>query len=142
MPALLWMGLIFSASSDQRSFPHSSRIIAPIVLWLFPQASDEAIHAVVVFARKCAHLTEYALLSMLLWRALRKPRKDDVRAWRWSHAGLALALAALYSASDEFHQRFVPAREASVGDVLLDTLGGALGLLGLWAIARLRQRRG
>ena len=108
LPVLLCMGLIFFGSGDQGSFPRSSRIIAPILLWFFPQASDETVHTVVVAVRKCAHLTEYGVLALLLWRALRQPRKDEVRPWTWSHAGWALALAALYAASDEFHQLFVP----------------------------------
>jgi VanZ family protein len=133
------MGLIFSASSDQGSFPRSSRIIGPLLRWLFPDLSDEAIHATVVLVRKCAHLAEYALLAVLLWRALRKPRRGRARPWRWSEAGAALALTALYAASDEVHQLFVPSRGASVWDVLLDTLGGAAGLLCAWAFAWSRK---
>ena len=134
------MGVIFSASGDQFSFQHSSRIIGPFVRWLFPHLSDEAIHAIVVVVRKCAHLTEYAVLALLLWRALRKPPVPGTPSWRWSEAGLALALVALYAASDEFHQTFVPSRDGCVSDVLLDTAGGALALLCLWAVGRWRRR--
>ena len=35
----------------------------------------------------------------------------------------------LSAACDEFHQYFVPGRYASVADVLLDTCGGAFGML-------------
>jgi VanZ family protein len=94
----------------------------------------------VLFIRKCAHLTEYAVLALLLWRALRKTHKDDVRPWHWSEAGLALAVTVLYAASDEFHQRFVSSRQASVWDVLLDSVGGALALVFCWAVAWLRRR--
>ena len=92
------------------------------------------------FVRKCAHLAEYAVLALLLWRALRKPPEPDAPPWRWSEAGLVLALVALYAASDEFHQTFVPSRQGCVRDVLLDTAGGAFGLLCLWAAGRLRKR--
>ena len=140
LPVVAWMGVIFSASGDRASFSHSSRIIGPIVRWLFPHLSDEAVHAIVVIARKCAHLAEYAVLALLLWRALRKVRGEEVRLWRWSDAGLVLALTALYAGSDEFHQVFVPSRQASIWDVLLDTVGGALALVFLWAVGRLRKR--
>jgi VanZ family protein len=140
LPLLFWMSVIFSASSDQFSFQHSSRLIGPLVRWLFPHLSDEAVHAIVMFARKCAHLTEYAVLALLIWRALRKPLNPNATSWRWPEAGLALTLAALYAASDEIHQAFVPSRQASVWDVLLDTAGAAIGLLCLWAIGRLRKR--
>ncbi|MCX6890173.1 MAG: VanZ family protein [Verrucomicrobiota bacterium] len=142
LPVLAWMGLIFSASGDRASFSHSSRIIGPIVRWLFPHVSDEAIHATVVVIRKCAHLTEYAVLALLLWRALRKPGKGDACPWEWPVARLALTLTALYAAADEFHQLFVPTREGSVWDVAIDTVGGALGLLGLWAVVCWWRRRG
>jgi VanZ family protein len=140
LPVLLWMGIIFSASSDRGSFRHSSRIIEPLMRWLFPDLSDAAVHAIVVFVRKCAHLTEYAVLALLVWRALRHESTPGNAPWRWSKAGFALALVALYAASDEIHQTFVPSREASVWDVLLDTTGAAFGLLCLWGVGRLRKR--
>jgi VanZ family protein len=140
LPPLVWMVIIFSASSDSGSFQHSSRIIGPLVRWLLPNLSNEAVHAIVVFVRKCAHLAEYAVLALLLWRALRQESAQDYPAWRWSKAGLVLALVALYAASDEIHQAFVPSREASIWDVLLDTSGAAFGLLCLWGFGRSRKR--
>jgi VanZ family protein len=140
LPALVWMGVIFSASSDSHSAAHSSRIIAPLLRWLWPELSEEAVHAVVLFVRKCGHVAEYAVLALLLWRALRRPGQPGSAPWRWSDAGLALALAALYAASDEFHQSFVPSRQGCVQDVLLDTASAGLALLGLWAAGRLRKR--
>ena len=80
------------------------------------------------------------MLALLLWRALRQESTPGNTPWRWSKAGLVLALVALYAASDEIHQAFVPSRQASVWDVLLDTTGAAVGLLCLWAAGRLRKR--
>ena len=77
---LAWMSLIFFGSSDNKSYQHSSRLIEPLLHWLFPhmsQAHVEAIHHVI---RKCAHLTEYAILGFLLWRAVRKPTRRDPRS--------------------------------------------------------------
>jgi VanZ family protein len=139
LPVLVWMGIIYSASSDSGSFQHSSRIIEPLMRWLFPHLSDAAVHAIVVSVRKCAHLAEYAVLALLLWRALLRKSAPGNAPWRWSKAGLVLALVSLYAVSDEIHQAFVPSREASVRDVLLDTTGAAFGLLCLWGIGRLRK---
>jgi VanZ family protein len=141
LPVLVWMWVIFSASGDQSSFQRSSRIIGPFVRWIFPHLSDNAVQAIVVIVRKCAHLTEYAVLALLLWRGLRKPAKPNAAPWRWSEAGLALALVALYAASDEIHQTLVPSRQGCVTDVLLDTTGAALGLLSLWAVFSCRRKR-
>jgi VanZ family protein len=139
LPALIWMALIFSASSDANSSEHSSRIIAPLLHWLFPRMPDDTMYLIVLLVRKCAHLTEYAVFALLLWRALRKPVKNDPRPWIWPEAGLALAIIFLYAASDEFHQIFVPTRTAQVSDVFIDTAGGAASLLALWIIGRWRK---
>jgi VanZ family protein len=139
LPVLFWMALIFSASSDVNSFAHSSRLIAPLLHWLFPQMPDDTVYLMVLIVRKCAHLTEYAVFALLLWRALRKPVKNDSRPWNWREARLALLMVALYAASDEFHQCFVPTRTALVSDVLVDTAGGVAGLLALWIIGRWRK---
>lgn len=139
LPVLIWMALIFSASSDANSFEHSSRIIAPLLHWLFPQMPDDTMYLIVLVVRKCAHLTEYAVFALLLWRALRKPVKNDPRPWIWREARLVLLIVALYAASDEFHQIFVPTRTAQVSDVFIDTAGGAASLLALWIIGRWRK---
>ena len=139
LPVLVWMLIIFSASSDRMSFSHSSRIIAPILHWLFPQMTEATVHAVVFAVRKLAHVTEYAILGLLVWRAMRKSGAAHPRPWFWSQAAVVLLFVALYATSDEVHQAFVPTRQASVGDVLLDTLGGAFGLLFLWIIGRWRK---
>ena len=139
LPALIWMALIFSASSDTNSFARSSRILAPLLHWLFPHLPEDIVSFIVLLARKCAHLTEFAVLALLLWRALRKPVKNDVRRWNWREARLVVVSVALYAASDEFHQLFVASRDAAVHDVFIDTAGGAAGLLALWFFGRWRK---
>jgi VanZ family protein len=142
LPPLLWMCVIFSASGDQQSFQHSSRIVGPILHWLCPHLSDEAAYRVVIAVRKCAHLAEYAVLALLLWRALEAKTGNQAHAWQWSRASLVLLLVVLYAATDEIHQAFVPSREGCVRDVVVDTAGAALGLMGLWATTLLRRRIG
>lgn len=135
------MLLIFSASADANSLQHSSRILVPLLHWLFPGMDLRHIEAIHYAVRKCAHLTEYAVFALLLWRAIRRPRRHDPRPWRWDEAGLALALVFLYAASDELHQVFVPERTGQVSDVLIDTSGGVIGLLLLWAAGWLFKRK-
>jgi len=137
---LLWFGLIFMASADTESAPRSSRIIAPLLLWLFPQASPKTVEGAVLVVRKCAHLTEYAVLALLFWRAFRKPVKNDQRPWSWRLAGFALLGVMAYAATDEVHQLFVPGRFGTLHDVLIDTTGGALGLLAFWTLGHWRKR--
>jgi VanZ family protein len=140
LPVLAWMTLIFSASSDKHSYEHSSLFVEPLLHWLFPHMPEAQIHAIHHLLRKCAHLAEYSVLALLLWRALCQAAKNVLRPWNWREARLTLLIVALYAASDEFHQVFVPTRTAQVSDVLVDTSGGAAGLLALWLIGRWRKR--
>ena len=137
---VIWMAVIFTASSDTQSAHHSSILFEPLLRWLFPQLSQSRVEEIHHLFRKCAHLAEYAVLAMLFWRAIRQPQKNTARPWHWPEAGLALALVFLYAASDEFHQIFVATRTAQVSDVVVDTLGGAIGLLLLWLIGKAFKR--
>jgi len=139
-PVLLWMALIFTASADAHSYEHSSRFVEPFLHWLFPAMSQFNIDKVHHFLRKRAHLTEYAVLALLLWRALHVSG-NNLRAWSWPKVGGVLMLVFLYAATDEFHQRFVATRTPLVSDVFIDTAGGAIGLLVLWFSQHLRNRR-
>jgi VanZ family protein len=139
LPVLVWMAVIFTASSDTHSYEHSSRLIAPLLYWLFPHISANAVDWVVFIARKCAHLAEYSVFALLLWRALCRFFQNNSRQWSWRQAGATLLIVAFYAATDEFHQRFVPGRTPAVHDVLIDTLGGAAGLFLLWLVGRRRK---
>jgi VanZ family protein len=75
--------------------------------------------------RKCAHVFEYFVFSLLILRGLRGGRKERHLGW----ALAAIAIAAAYAALDEFHQSFVPGRGASVWDVVLDASSGATAQL-------------
>ena len=137
------MAVIFLGSGDAESYRHSSSFFVPLLHWLFPQLSAERIEAVHHLFRKCGHLTEYALLALLLWRAIRHARRAPLTPgqWRWDEAGLTLAIIFLYAASDELHQIFVPLRTALVTDVFIDTSGGAAGLIILWLLGKIFKRR-
>jgi VanZ family protein len=128
---LIWMVVIFSASNDRASFQHSSRFLEPVIRWLFPHMPNPQVQDWVFFFRKCAHFTEYAILAMLVWRAFSAAQGPDAagaRAWRWRPALLALTLVVAYAITDEIHQAFVPSRQASAVDVLIDSAGAAFGL--------------
>jgi len=140
LPVLVWMAVIFTASADTHSYEHSSRLIAPLLHWLFPYISESTVDWVVFIARKCAHLAEYSVFALLVWRALYPFLKINLRGWSWWRAGITLFIVALYASSDEFHQRFVAGRTPAVHDVVLDTFGGAVGLFALWLVGCWRKR--
>jgi VanZ family protein len=139
LPVILWMSLIFGMSTDMGSPRHTSRFIRPILRWFNPNVSDETIRGIQLGIRKTAHVTEYAVLSFLIWRARRKPGRGDGRPWGRGDALFAFSVAVLFALSDEWHQSFVPSREAHFGDVLFDAGGATLGLLAAWSVGRWRK---
>lgn len=110
--------------------------MGPLLRWLFPSMPEPTIGAVVLGVRKTAHMIEYAVLTVLVWRALWRPVRCDPRPWSWRPAGWAVAVAVAYAVSDELHQALVPSRQAQLTDVLLDAVGALLGLAALVAWAR------
>ena len=139
LPAAILMGLIFFGSTGVGSSDKTSRIIGPFLRWLFPSISEDAIWLVQLFIRKCAHLTEYALLAGLVWFGRRKVA-GSFRTWSWREVGrVILPVVCLYAITDEFHQSFVPGRQGSPIDVMIDTFGGFLGMLAIWAFGRWRK---
>ena len=129
------MLVIFAASSDLGSAEHTSRFLIPFLRWLTPDISLATLAAVQLSIRKAAHLTEYAILGALLYRAVTVPGRPH-----WHYAAVAIALAGAFAAMDEFHQTFVQSRTGSPHDVLIDISGAALGLTIWWLFIRRRQK--
>ena len=134
LPVCVWMVVIFTASADSKSYQHSSTLFEPLLHWLFPRMPESQVAEIHHLFRKCGHLTEYAILALLVWRAIHHSVKNQNRSWQWDEAGLALAIVFLYAATDEFHQIFVPTRTPLISDVLIDTSGGAVALIALWLL--------
>ena len=124
-PALAWAVVISGFSTGAFTAENTSRIIVPILHWIFPHAATATLFKIHFFVRKCAHFTEYFILSLLVLRGIRAGRPGTRFAW----ALLVVAIVACYASLDEFHQRFVPGRTPAVHDVLIDTSGGAAAQL-------------
>ncbi|MGA3182252.1 MAG: VanZ family protein [Verrucomicrobiota bacterium] len=139
LPLILWMVMIFGASTSLGRPENTSRFIVPFLLWLDPKMPMETVEKIHHAVRKTAHFAEYAVLGLLLWRAVHF--NPALAAGQSRSFAIALLLAALYASSDEFHQKFVPGRNASVSDVMLDTCGAATGLAALWTARRLRSKQ-
>src|SRR5689334_10695176 len=126
MPVILWMTLIFLGSTDVLSAEHTSRFLFPFLRWLDPHMSWVTMYSIQTVVRKLGHVTEYAILAALLWRALRG-------GMRWSSQtpvlfAIVCVACTAFAASDEFHQSFIPSRTSSVHDVMIDIFGAVIGL--------------
>jgi hypothetical protein len=127
LPLVAWLGLMFVGSTNVMSSEHTSRYMVPFLLWLKPGMSPKAIWMILVGVRKCAHMIEYAILALLLGRALRSLPVFQTRTWILF--GTVLLGCAVFAGSDEFHQTFIKSRTPSVRDVFLDVGGALVGLL-------------
>jgi VanZ family protein len=134
------MFLIFLASGSSASFTKSRHFLEPIIRWFAPGITEQGIRGVIAVVRKSAHVGEYAVLSFLVWRALRKPHRHDQRPWSWKEPLFVLLGAALYAATDEWHQSLVPNRQGAVADVFIDISGAALALAIVWFLHRRRAK--
>lgn len=130
-----WAAVIWVFSTYLFSSLATERCILPILQALFPHASPRALLWLHAGIRKAAHLLEYFVFSLLLFRAIRADRPG----WKLSWALAAVVLAACYAVSDEVHQAFVPTRGASARDVLLDSAGAAAAQLLTWWRGRFSQ---
>lgn len=135
-PVVLWVGLIFFASTGNMSASNTSRIIRPLLLWLFPGITDASLLQAHFFVRKAAHFTEYAVLALLAARAFLTSSDERLRR-RWHVA--AFALVAACALLDEYQQSFLPSRTGTIYDSLIDMSGGATALA---AVVSWRLRRG
>ncbi len=71
--------------------------------------------------KKGGHMCGYALLGATLWRAVFNEKKSGFL--------FPFIMTIAFAVSDEFHQSFVPGRNAAWIDVGIDSLGAGLGLL-------------
>lgn len=133
-----WAGQIFFFSTQTFGGLFTAWLLAQILALLHLSVSTSTFLLLHHLLRKGAHVTEYALLSMLLYHSLtQKPGLE----WRKRPALMSLTIAAVYSLTDEFHQRFVPGRGPSLFDSGIDTLGACLGLLIICAATRFSSRK-
>ena len=131
--ALVWMCVIFAFSAQTKeesgvvSEGFSYRMVNTTGRLLHLNIDEEKIreiaNSIEHFVRKGAHMTEYAILAILLCVWLGR--------WQMSRTRLACiagAFTVFYACSDEFHQLFVEGRAGRINDVLIDSAGAVLGL--------------
>lgn len=138
---ILMAGVIFFFSSQPgRESAQVSGFFSEKILYLLEKvmnfdASSEVVKGfagVDHFVRKFGHFFEYFLLGLLAanyFLSIDKYLKIDLKVAALRTFFNAFAFCAVYAASDEFHQRFVPNRGPSVGDVLLDSFSAGAAVV-------------
>ncbi len=110
----LWMAVIFALSSQPAG----------------------ALPDVGLVVCKLAHLLEYLILAILVMSALNWSIRSSVTG-----AATTVLVSAVYAVSDEIHQLFVPGRNGSPLDVLIDIAGAIIGILLFSQLHKLRFRQ-
>ncbi len=132
LPPLVWMAFI-SPLNDLLTSQSTSSFIVPIIKWLFPHASDDAVLMLHFLIRKTSHFLGYALRAFLLLRGFRGRNKT----WRPEWVLYAGLIAVGYGFLDEYVQTFIPSRTGSLYDWLIDS-SGAVSTLGIVSVKGLR----
>lgn len=140
--AILWLILIAIESSALLSAHNTSRILYPIMHFLF-RMDWERFEYWHFYIRKTGHVVGYATLSILLfraWRATLPAMSAAMWTLRWS--AIAIFGTALVAGLDEWHQSFLPSRTGRWQDVVLDTCAGIVAqVLVFWWSVRQEDKR-
>jgi VanZ family protein len=118
MAVALCIAVILTLGTSYFSLTRTALVIDPIILWLAPGATADAVYNWHVLIRWSAHFGEYAVLYTAL--ALGPMRRRPLGA-------LALCIACAFL--DEGLQALRPERSALICDVALDTSGAAAVML-------------
>ena len=154
---LFWMVFIFMMSSAGKDESNSqSGAVCEFICEHFVEGYEEMapeeqiqIQQKISFpVRKCAHLSEYAVLGALMTLTAASWRREDEETMRTGETPggtvrilPVLAAGFLYAVSDEIHQIFVPGRSGEPRDVLIDTSGVLIGICLVRFHFSLRERR-
>lgn len=132
--AIVWMCIIFAFSAQTKeesgavSESFTYQMVSSTRMFFHLDLSDERVKeiadAIEGLVRKAAHMTEYGILSVLLYIWI---GQWEIAFWR--RGWMAVCAAAVYAATDEIHQLFVMGRSGRFSDVCIDSAGAAAGVL-------------
>ena len=131
---LMWAAQIYHFSTARYSSDASRSLLEQLLETLRVTVSFSTISALNLIVRKLAHVIEYCILTLLLYRSL---AGEQSLRWRPHLAFLAAGIASLYALSDEFHQLFVPGRGARLLDWGIDLAGVVFAMLVVHSYFRL-----
>lgn len=89
------------------------------------------------FFDKVAHVSEYTIFAILLFRALSGTLNGIDFLWV---ALLTVIITLGYGMSDEFHQSFVPARTPDIKDLVADGVGAVVAMTALFIKRKVFRR--
>lgn len=153
VPVLLWMGIIFYMSHQvaEVSSDMSGSLTLLLMRAVIPNFETFSYELQMGYVgnlehmiRKCAHMGEYAILGMLMLRAMYAcgnqfvasyvgEKKSVCNIWcadtkMKKYWLLSWILGTLYAVTDEVHQLFISGRSGQISDVMIDSTGVIIGI--------------
>lgn len=122
---IIWMSIIFIFSSfNSDTSTEQSNTIVNIIANLFNINNIELLSLII---RKIAHFMEYFILGVLVLNMLRYTNKSIT---------VGIIICILYALSDELHQILTPGRTFKIYDIIIDSLGSVIAILGFKKIIK------
>ncbi len=138
-PVLVWLGVIRLESTDVASASNTSGVLYTVIAAVVPHVDQSFVSRLDEILRKTGHFAGYAILSGLVFLALKNTNCDRLRSllrrpwgicwrdfWRWDWVLLGVLMAVVTAAADEIHQTFIPSRTGAWQDVVLDSCGAVV----------------
>lgn len=147
MMVLIWMLVIFcfTAQNGEESGNLSGGMIRMLVEFIndlcgMKWSEIQILETVKMLGypvRKLAHMTEFGILAVLLFRVSKYYTQINTNKKRFWFSWLGTVA---YAATDEFHQLYVPGRSGNLFDVCVDAAGAFLALGMVFIVIRLQKK--
>ena len=145
---LAWLGVLVVESSNIGSSANTGALLQKVWTALLGAPDKQTFEFVHHLIRKTGHFTGYAILSYLIFRALRLTwrvrnailarLRDYYWQFRWAAWGIVGTIMA--ASADEIHQSFNPNRTGRWQDVVIDTSGALTLQIFVYLYESLRGR--
>jgi VanZ family protein len=147
-PVALWVAIIRVESTDFASSGNTFSLLYRIYISIFGRVDFRQVLLINEVLRKSGHFIGYAILSALVFLALKHTHRDRLHpvlqrtwgtffrdTWQFDWALIAVLFSLITASLDEIHQLFLPSRTGRWQDVAIDTSGAILVQLLLYARA-------
>ncbi len=147
-PVAVWLVIIRMESTDYASASNTFSLLYKGWQTIFGHADAQLIFAIDTALRKSGHFFGYAILSALVFLALKRTNRDRLRPvlqrswgiflrdlWRLEWAAIAVLFTMITASLDEIHQTSLPSRTGRWQDVIIDTCGAVVMQLVIYALS-------
>jgi VanZ family protein len=153
-PVAVWLAIIRLESTDYASAGNTFGLLYNFCTMIFGRVDPRLLLVLNGVLRKSGHFIGYAILSLLVFLALKHAHRDRLKpvlqrtwgtffrdAWQFDWAVIAVLFTLMTAALDEIHQTFLPSRTGRWQDVAIDTSGALMMQIVLYARATYAMSR-